>query len=182
MKKIILIFSICFFIANISSAQLYITRTGFARFFSKTSLEDIEAVNQQLFAVINIEKKEIAFVVLLKGFEFKKELMQTHFNENYIESDKYPKASFNGTYTGDVDMKSGSVSTVKVTGLFTLHGISKTIEVPATLQLVNGVLTGYAMFPVTPEDYNITIPSLVRNKIAKQTNVEIKVNCNLKSQ
>src|SRR5450432_1808545 len=127
MKKIIPVFIFCFLIAATSSAQLYMTRTGFAHFYSKTSPEDVDAANQQLFAVINADKKELAFMVLLKGFEFKKELMQTHFNENYVESDKYPKASFNGTYTGDVDMKNGAVSNVKVKGSFTLHGVTKQI-------------------------------------------------------
>ncbi|MEO6455719.1 MAG: YceI family protein, partial [Ginsengibacter sp.] len=136
---------------------------------------------QQLFAVINTEKKELAFMVLMKGFEFKKELMQTHFNENYVESDKYPKGSFNGTYTGDVDMKNGTASNINVKGTFTLHGVAKQIEIPATLQLSNGILTGHSVFNVTPEDYNITIPQLVRNKIAKQVEVEIKVNCNPKN-
>ena len=180
-EKIIPVLIFCFLIAANSSAQLYMTRTGFVSFYSKTDLEDILAKNQQLFAAINLEKKELAFMVLMKGFEFKKELMQTHFNENYVESDKYPKATFNGTYTGDVDIKNGAVSNVKVKGSFTLHGVTKQIEVPATLQLSNGILTGNTVFNVTPEDYNITIPLLVRNKIAKQIKVEIKVDCNPKN-
>ncbi len=181
MKKIITVL-ICFFlIASYSSGQVYMTRTGFAGFYSKTSLEDIKANNQQLFAAINAEKKELAFMVLMKGFEFKKELMQTHFNENYVESDKHPKASFTGNYTGDTDVKNGAVTNIKVNGSLSLHGVTKQIEIPATLQLLNGTLIGYAMFNVTPEDYNITIPQLVRNKIAKQMQVEIKVNCNPKN-
>jgi polyisoprenoid-binding protein YceI len=180
MKKIILA-SVLYITATCASAQVYMTRTGFAQFYSKTSLEDIQATNQQLLAVINTDKKELAFMVLLKGFEFKKDLMQTHFNENYVESDKYPKASFNGTYVGDVDMKNGAVSNVVAKGAFTLHGVTKQIEIPATLQFTNGTLIGHAVFNVTPEDYNITIPLLVRNKIAKQTTVEIKVNCTPKN-
>lgn len=181
MKKLITAFVFCVLMTASAFAQIYMTRTGFVSFYSKTSLEDIEAKTQQLYAVINTEKKELAFMVLMKGFEFKKDLMQTHFNENYVESDKYPKASFNGTYTGDVDTKNGTVSNVKVTGSFTLHGVTKVIEASATLQLSNGVLTGNCTFNATPEDYGITIPSLVRNKIAKQVTVEIKVNCELKN-
>ncbi|MEO6329454.1 MAG: YceI family protein [Ginsengibacter sp.] len=107
--------------------------------------------------------------------------MQTHFNENYVESDKYPKASFNGTYTSDQDIKSGAAANVQVKGSLSLHGVTRQIELPATLQLLNGVLTGHAVFNVTPEDYNITVPQLVRNKIASQIKVEVKVDCNSKS-
>ena len=181
MKKIITVLMVCTAMAGKSSGQLYMTRTGYVSFYSHASMEDIKAENRQLYAVINVEKKELAFIVLMKGFEFKKELMQTHFNSNYIESDKYPKANFTGTYTGNVDMQNGAVSNVQVKGLFTLHGVSKQIELPATLQLSNGVLTGHAVFKAKPEDYNITIPLLVKNNIAKEVEVEIKVTCNPKN-
>jgi len=171
----------CLLIAGKSSGQLYMTRTGYVSFFSHASLEDIKAENKQLYAVINVEKKELAFIVLMKGFEFKKELMQTHFNSNYIESDKYPKANFTGTYTGDVDMQNGAVSNVQVKGLFTLHGVSKQIELPATLQLLNGVLIGHAVFKARPEDYDIKIPLLVKDNISKEVEVDVKVNCNPKN-
>src|SRR4051812_47818697 len=124
MKKLISVLMFCLLITGKSLGQLYMTRTGYVSFFSHASLEDIKAENRQLYAVINVEKKELAFVVLMKGFQFKKELMQTHFNSNYIESDAYPKASFNGSYSGDVD-KNGAVSNVQVKGTFTLHGVSK---------------------------------------------------------
>ena len=181
MKKLITVLLFCLLTGAKSSGQLYMTRTGYVSFFSHASMEDIKAENKQLYAVVNVEKKELAFVVLMKGFEFKKELMQTHFNSNYIESDTYPKANFTGTYTGDVDMKNGSVSNVQVKGTLTLHGVSKQIELPATLQLLNGMLIGNAILKAIPEDYNIKIPLLVRNNIAKEVEVEVKVNCNPKN-
>src|SRR3954469_987605 len=84
-------------------SQTFITRNGYIGFFSKTPLEDIRAENRQVYAVIDAAKKNLAFTCLVKGFLFQKELMQEHFNENYIESDKYPKADFLGNYTGDVN-------------------------------------------------------------------------------
>jgi polyisoprenoid-binding protein YceI len=180
MKIVTTLLAFLFLVNSKSSGQIYMTRTGFLIFFSQTNMEDIKAENKQLYAVINLEKKELAFMVLMKGFEFKKELMQTHFNSNYVESDKYPKASFNGTYTGDVDMN-GAVSNIRAKGSFSVHGVTKEIEVPATLQLVNGALVGHASFNVSPEDYDIKIPRLVRNNIARQVDVEIKVNCNPKN-
>src|SRR5215472_3726173 len=80
-------------------SQLYSTRTGFIGFYSKTALEDIRAENNQVYAIIDAAKKNLAFSCLIKGFIFQKELMQEHFNENYVESDQYPKASFSGSYT-----------------------------------------------------------------------------------
>jgi hypothetical protein len=180
MKKILITLMISLAINATSFSQLYMTRTGYVSFFSSTSMEDIKAENKQLYAVINLEKKELAFMVLMKGFQFKKELMQTHFNSNYIESDTYPKASFTGTYTGDVD-KNGAASTVQVKGALSIHGITRQIESPATLQLQNGELTGNAVFTVNPDDYNIKIPALVRNNISKKVEVTIKVNCTPKN-
>src|ERR1700753_2373076 len=102
MNKLIVVASLLLISCTSAYSQLYSTRTGFIGFYSKTALEDIKAENNQVFAVIDAGKKNLAFAVLLKGFVFTKELMQEHFNENYVESDKYPKASFNGAYTGDV--------------------------------------------------------------------------------
>src|SRR5829696_7138850 len=124
MKKLMTVLLFCLLTGTKSSGQLHMTRTGYVSFFSHEPMEDKKEENKQLYAVINVEKKELAFMVLMKGFQFKKELMQTHFNSNYIESDKYPKANFTGTYTGDVDMKNGSVSNVQVKGTFKLHGVS----------------------------------------------------------
>ena len=172
MKRIIIITTLFFISSNIF-CQTYMSRTAFIGFYSKTPLEDIIAENQQAYAVVDLTKKQLAFTVLLKGFEFKKELMQTHFNENYVESDKYPKASFSGSFTGDV---SGNTNNVQVNGNLTLHGVTKPVSIPVTLQVVDGKLTGHAKFMVKPQDFNISIPSLVRDKIASQISVEVKLN------
>jgi hypothetical protein len=158
-------------------SQQYMTRTGFIGFYSKTALEDIKAENNQLYAVIDAGKKNVAFSVLLKGFIFAKELMQVHFNENYVESDKYPKAVFSGRYEGDVPDKDGSYK-VMVKGALTLHQVTKNIELPATLERKAGKMLGHAEFKIKPEDYNISIPSVVRDKIAGEMTVTVQVECN----
>ncbi|HWB24308.1 MAG TPA: YceI family protein [Chitinophagaceae bacterium] len=177
MKKRVLIAALLFVMMNTVSAQLYFTTTGFVGFYSKTPLEDIKAENNQVFAVIDVNKKSLAFSMLLNGFVFTKELMQEHFNENYVESDKYPKATFTGSYTDDIDLSKGSEVTIHVSGTVTLHGVSKPFATTATLALANDVLTGKASFQLLPGDFNITIPSLVRNKIADKMDVHITVNC-----
>jgi hypothetical protein len=179
MKKIIFI-SVLFLSAKNIYCQAYMSKTAFIGFYSKTPLEDIVAEDQQAFAVVDLNKKQLAFAVLLKGFEFKKELMQTHFNENYVESDKYPKASFTGSFASDVN-KNGEASNVQVIGNMTLHGVTKSITIPATMQIVNGKLTAHATFTLKPEDFNISIPSLVRDKIASEIRVEVKLNADQKN-
>ena len=177
MKKIIGITLLLFGSFYAGHAQLYFTTSAFAGFYSKTSLEDIKAENNQVYAVIDVSKKSLAFSMLLNGFVFTKELMQEHFNENYVESDKYPKATFTGSYTDDVDVTKGQEVTVHVTGTLTMHNVSKPFTTTATLQMANGVLTGKAFFQLVPGDFNISIPSLVREKIASTIDVHITADC-----
>jgi hypothetical protein len=161
-------------------SQLYSTRTGFIGFYSKTALEDIKAENNQVYAVIDGGKKNLAFSLLVKGFIFAKELMQEHFNENYAESDKYPKVTFSGAYTGDVPLNKDGSYKVTVKGNLNFHNVTKPIEVPATIEIKSGNLIGQADFKLKPEDYNITIPSLVRDKIDKEIQVKVNIDCTTK--
>jgi hypothetical protein len=174
-----LIFFVFFFAVVRPSvyAQLYSTRSGFIGFYSKTPLEDVRGENGQVYAVIDAGKKNLAFAALLKGFIFPKELMQTHFNENYIESDKYPKATFSGAYAGDVQLDKDGVYKVAVKGSLMLHNVTRTIETPATLEVKAGHLLGVAEFKVKPEDFNIGIPSIVRDKIDKEITVKVNIDC-----
>jgi YceI-like protein len=180
MNKIIVIISLIVAVHSGASAQQYMTRTGFIGFYSKTSLEDIIAENNQVYAIIDVGGKKIAFSALLKGFIFKKELMQEHFNENYVESDKYPKTSFTGVYTGDVQLTANGVYKILVKGNLTLHNVTKPVTVSATLEVSNGKLSGNAEFKLKPEDFNISIPSIVRDKISSEMNVRVKIDCNAK--
>jgi polyisoprenoid-binding protein YceI len=164
----------------ISYGQLYLTRSGFIGFYSKTSVEDIKAENNQVYAVVDIGAKNLAFTTLVKGFIFPKELMQEHFNENYMESDKYPKASFSGTFTGDIDLKKDGVYPVMVKGRLSLHNATQDVAIPATLEVKAGRILGQSQFNIKPEDYHIDIPSLVRDKIAKELTVSVKVDCSPK--
>ncbi len=161
-------------------SQLYSTRSGFIGFYSKTPLEDIRGENNQVYAIVDAGKKNLAFAALLKGFIFPKELMQEHFNENYAESDKYPKASFSGTYTGDVVLDKDGVYTVLVRGNLTLHNVTRPVETPATLEVKGGHLLGHTEFKVKPEDFNISIPSVVRDKIDKEITVKVNIDCSTK--
>jgi polyisoprenoid-binding protein YceI len=163
-----------------ADAQIFLTRDGYIGFFSKTPLENVRAENRQVYAVIDAGNKKLAFTALVKGFLFQKELMQEHFNENYAESDKYPKTNFSGTYTGNVDLTKNGTYDVQVQGQLTFHGVTQTINVPATLEVQAGKLTGKSDFKLKPSDYDIKIPSIVREKIAPLIDVHVLVECNPK--
>jgi hypothetical protein len=179
-----LIINVLFCLAALQPAtaysQLYTTRSGFIGFYSKTPLEDIRGENNQAYAVVDAGKKNLAFAALLKGFIFPKELMQQHFNENYVESDKYPKATFSGAYTGDVALDKDGVYKVICKGNLTLHNVTRPIETAATLEVKGGHLLGVAEFKLKPEDFNIGIPSVVRDKIDREITVKINIDCTTK--
>jgi len=108
-------------------------------------------------------------------FHFKRALMEEHFNENYMESTKFPKAKFSGKIEGfNKDMLKAPVANIKITGQFNVHGVEKKITVTGTLGMENGKLVGSSKFKVVPEDYGIAIPSLVRDKIGKEMEVTVK--------
>jgi polyisoprenoid-binding protein YceI len=180
MKLIFFVFLLAVVRPPIAYAQLYTTRSGFIGFYSKTALEEIRGENNQVYAVIDAGKKNLAFAALLKGFIFPKELMQEHFNENYVESDKYPKATFSGSYTGDVALDKDGVYKVDVKGSLTLHNVTHTIETAATLEVKAGHLLGVAELKVKPEDFSISIPSIVRDKIDKEITVKVNIDCTTK--
>ncbi|MFM6945022.1 MAG: YceI family protein [Bacteroidota bacterium] len=175
MKKIILI-AATLGIFFTSSAQKYMTRSAQVSFFSSTALENIEAINNEVAAVYDAGTGDIVIIVPIKSFKFDRALMQEHFNENYLESDQFPKADFKGKIENAAAInysKDGSTP-VKAVGTMTMHGVSQAITVPGTLTVKNGSLTFKAVFKVKNKDYKIVIPSVAANKVAEV--VEITVN------
>lgn len=176
MKNLLIVLFALLFAAP-ASAQLYMTRNGQVSFYSETPMENIDATNNEVTSMVNVETGEVVFALLVKSFRFEKALMEEHFNENYMESDKMPKASFQGKITNlsAVDFKKKGTYTVHVVGDITIHGVKKTIETDGTLTVDGDAFTVAASFPVKPADYNIRIPKLVEDKIA--TSIEVKINC-----
>ena len=176
MKK--LLFTIFILTATISlNAQKFFTKNATITFQSKGPLETIEGTNKTTTAVIDSKAGAIAFSVIVKGFVMEKQLMQKHFNENYMESDRYPKATFTGAYTGEVIPGKEGIYNVVVKGKLTIHGVTRDIETPATLQIASGKLLGRCVMTIKPEDYNIKIPTVVRDKIAKEVSLNIQIDC-----
>jgi hypothetical protein len=154
------------------------TRTATVMFSSETPLEKIEATNTKGTCVVDLNTGRVQFSLLIKGFAFKKALMEEHFNENYMESSKYPKAQFKGEFV-EMDksiMTNGKELELQVKGELTVHGVTK--ERTLMLQTI-GTGDGAeakCTFVIAPEDHGIEVPSVVRDNIAKEINVSIEAD------
>jgi polyisoprenoid-binding protein YceI len=174
MKKILFIAIICLIRLSSASAQnIFISKQASIGFFSSTSLEDIEATSTTPNSVIDIKSRNILFKVSNTSFQFKKKLMQEHFNENYMESDKYPVSTFKGKITDDVDLSKDGTYNVTIDGSLDIHGVTKNYQSKATLVVSKGVITAKTAFKVRIADHGIKVPSIVFAKIAEAVDVRI---------
>lgn len=176
MKSIILTAAITVLSISLNAQDKYFTRDGHIKFFSETPVENIEADNHKVTAILDEATGKIEFSALMKSFEFEKALMEEHFNENYVESNKYPKATFKGevqNFNAADYAVPGKEVTVK--GVLEMHGVSREIEETGTLTKKDGSYHIDCKFMVNPEDYNIEIPNTVRDNIAKEIEVTIDV-------
>jgi hypothetical protein len=160
------------------SQKRYFTKSGQINFAAGTAAEDIDGVNKATTSVFDAATGQIEFAVLVKGFEFKRALMQEHFNENYMESDKFPKSVFKGKIidVNKVNFQKDGSYPVTVKGVLDMHGVKKEIETTGTMKVAGESVHSDAAFTVLLADYKIAIPSLVKDKISQT--VTIKVNCN----
>ncbi|MEQ1554981.1 MAG: YceI family protein [Ferruginibacter sp.] len=166
-------------LANVAFGQSIFTKNGKTLFFSTTSVEDIKATNNQTICLLNLQTGELQFSILNKGFRFRKALMEEHFNENYIESNKYPKSTFKGTLL-DIDKinftKDGVYAVTAIGDLF-IHGITQKVSAVGNMNISKGLVTIISKFKIVLSDYNISIPKTVLKNISP--NIEISINCNL---
>jgi len=127
---------------------------------------------------LDVATGKMEFAVLIKAFQFEKALMQEHFNENYLESDKYPKSTFKGEITNikSVDFSKDGEYEVNVKGELTIHGETKAIEAPGKIIVKNGNVTANSSFEVAVADFNISVPAVVRDNIAKIVRIDVSVN------
>ena len=161
-------------------AQPLIDRTGKASFYSEAPLEDIEAVNNNLLGAIDLDKGTLAVSMSIKGFHFDNSLMEEHFNENYMESDKYPKAQFSGRIKdfSNLDFsKAGSFDAV-VEGQIEIHGVKQPLETVVQFKSSSDQLLANTQFDLSVADFDIDIPKLVIKNIAEV--VEVKASFNFK--
>ncbi len=158
-------------------AQKFYTKNGNISFNSKTNIENIAASSNQVTAIIVPATGDIQFSVLVNTFHFEKALMEEHFNETYMESSKYPKASFKGKIDdiSKVNFTKDGAYAVTVTGDMTMHNVTKKTTTPGTVTIKAGKISATAQFIVKLADYKIDVPKVVRNNISET--VTIKVAC-----
>ena len=169
-------FILCFFSVQLH-AQKYIGKKGEISFFSKTPIEDISAVNNNVSAVYDSNTGDIIFQLKITDFIFPIKLMQEHFNENYLESDIYPNSVFQGKVVG-VSEKNKKKHDARAEGNLTIHGVTNQILAIGELTIKEDRVNISANFLIKLEDYNIDIPSIMFYKIAEE--IAIKINIELK--
>lgn len=175
MKKTLVLFSVLLLTVSVS-AQKYLTRNGTIKFHSETPLEEIEAINNQVSGVINMDNGEMALTLLMKAFEFEKALMQEHFNEKYVESDEYPKAKFVGSVEDFSSLTlTDKPQVVTIKGKLTIHGVTQDVVVKGSLAKNGDKIVGTSTFQIKPEDYDIKIPRSVKDNIAKTIDITVKM-------
>ncbi|MFO7722475.1 MAG: YceI family protein [Bacteroidales bacterium] len=154
--------------------QRYLTKNGKVSFFSKTPIEDIEAHNNQVNVALNFADGTMAFRVLIKSFTFEKALMQQHFNENYMESDKYPNSVFNGKIKdySKIDLSKNGLHNVEVSGDLTIHGVTKQVTTKGTIEVKGNAIIGKSEFIIKLKDYNVKRPKAVAEEITIAVNFE----------
>lgn len=171
----------CFLIllsSNVSAPpMLYSVNSGTITFRSDAPLELIKASSNQLKGVFNAEKKQFAFTLNVNTFKgFNSPLQQEHFNENYLESNKFPRASFDGKIIEDVDLKKNGFYNVRAKGNLTVHGVVQERIIKCELSVKNNIVSIKSNFTVLLADHNITIPKVVHEKLASEIKIEVKAD------
>lgn len=180
MKKFLMLFTCFLLIVGFTQAQgKYFTKSGRITFYSNAPLEDIEATTKTAAAVLDSGSGAMQFSVLMKGFDFKKALMQEHFNENYLESDKFPAADFKGLIVNNaaIDYAKPGTYTAQLRGKLTIHGVTKDVSATGTVTVEADGLKTSSEFNVALSDYNIKRPALMKQKISNT--IKITVDCKL---
>lgn len=179
MKKIILsVFVLLLF--NAAYAQRYMTKTGHVSFYSDAPMEKIEAHNHQVNCALDTQSGFFVVKILMRSFVFENALMQEHFNEEYVESDKYPNAFFKGKVTNlkDIDFSKPGIYPVVIEGEMTIHGKTRKVRAEGTFTVSDNGILAKAKFMLKIADYGISIPGAVTGKIAEE--MEITTDIHLK--
>jgi polyisoprenoid-binding protein YceI len=175
LKKFAIILAIT--LSSLSAfSQVYIIKDGSVYFYSKAPIEDIEATTNNLQAILNTNTKEVAFIVPIRSFQFAKDLMKEHFNEKYMESDKYPNAAFSGKIKEDIDWTKDGTYTATATGDMKIHGVKHQETYSGTVTVKGEDISMNTKFRVAIKDYNIEKPKLVFQNIADTILVKMDAN------
>ncbi len=155
------------------NAQIFSSKTGIVSFYSATPIEDIKAKSKNVVVAINIQNKQVVFIIYNTAFEFENKMMQEHFNEKYMESEKFPRSTFNGKINDELDLSKNGTYTISVNGKLTIHGVEKERNIAGTIDVKDGKLQISSALKIKIADHNISIPSLVKSNISEFIDVKI---------
>lgn len=177
MKKLFQLIVLILLVASAQAQDKYFTKTGKINFSATApnSPENVEGINRNATCVLDSKTGALQFALLMKGFEFERALMQEHFNENYVESDKFPRAEFKGMVVNNasVTYNKDGVYPVQVKGKLSLHGETKEVTTDGTLTIKGGKVNATAKFDVLLADFKVSIPTLVADKVSKTANINV---------
>lgn len=156
-----------------SYAQKYTSSSSYVRFYSEAPVENIEAINEKAQSAIDLHTNEVVFSVPIRGFQFEKSLMQEHFNDNYMESEQYPRATFRGKIEG-FEPGRAVPQEVQARGTMTIHGVQRVMQARGTMSFADGTIVLHSEFPIAVADYNIKIPKVVFYNIAEVVDVTVE--------
>ena len=176
MKHLIFSLLIMLFVAPIFGQQIFMTQNGTISFFSKAPLEDIEATNTEVSAALNLSSNEVVVRMNMTDFHFEKSLMEEHFNENYIESDQYPTAIFQGTIITEEDITQDGEYSAMTKGEITLHGVTRPYNSEIMISTTDGKMHATTNFKIKTKDHDIKIPKIVIKNIAEVIDVTVDLN------
>jgi hypothetical protein len=157
-----------------ATAQRYTVADGLISFYSSAPMEDIRAENRKVASLLNVATGEVAFSVPINQFQFRKKLMQEHFNEKYMESDKYPRATFSGRISG-FNPSAAGMQQVQANGMLTIHGVTRPLQVTGSMERREDRLFVNSTFKVKLADYAIKIPQLLWQNIAEEVEVTVEL-------
>jgi polyisoprenoid-binding protein YceI len=178
-KRGVLLIYVFFAIAGVAMApavpQTFAVSTGTISFRSDAPLELIKAASDELKGIYNAEKKQFAFKIRIASFAgFNSPLQREHFNENYMESEKYPYATFEGKIIEDVDLAKDGTYSIRAKGNLAIHGVTQERIIKCDMIVKNSKTVVKSVFTVLLTDHNISIPKVVHEKLASEIKVEVK--------
>ncbi len=175
MKKVLsVLFSVALFAFSASAQKIYSTKSGSVSFFSKAPLEDITAKTSEVESKMAPSNGQVVFMLLIKGFHFKNQLMEDHFNENYMESTKFPKSDFKGVITNikEINFEKDGSYPATVKGNLTIHGVTKEVQTTGTIDVKNGKVSAKCKFDIKTKEYGIT-GAYIGTKISETINITV---------
>lgn len=183
MKKILFATLSLVLMSSLINAQTYKTRDGYIYFNPNKdqSHKDYESASKEATAVLKVETGDVALLVPMKTFHFNNALLEEHFNENYLHTNKFPNASYKGKLIGfnKNQLAKDGVYNLTSEGQVTLHGVTKNFKSPVKLEVKGKTATYYCVFKIKAEDYNIDIPGLVKPKLSEETPLTATINFQL---